>query len=406
MQPATAGQTEPVPEGKIGPKIELSSNVWDFGEKWYGEEASGDITIKNVGDMPLKIIQVRSSCGCTVAKPPVGTTWNGLTMQPGEAHTLTLSYNTKKVRDKVSQNVTISTNDPLNPNVIIQVKGGIKQLFAMTPADRVTFTNLERDTDQSRELMLTSNVDEPVNVKVKQITTGKPVPDSQAGLDNIPDPETPPFEVTLEPVEAGKKYKLIVKTAPPLNLGSNIATIELETDNERFPTLTIPVTAYVPPRVQTSPMRLYVPRKGTTAIQRYVRVRYQTDTPVKVTGIETTHESVKAELMPPRTNTAPNASVAMHEIRATLPPASEFPAEGAEIIIKTDDPSPEYAEFRVAVVLQPEPRKPAAVQRIQAQAAADPHAGHSHGPGDDHADEQPAPEDQTPEPDPQPAPDK
>src|SRR5690606_1449199 len=115
--------------------------------------------------------------------------------------------------------------------------------------------------------------------------------------------------------------------------------------------------------------------------------------------LESTHESVSAELMPPRTNTAPNATIAMHEIRATLPPANDLPEGGAEIIIKTDDPSPEYAEFRVAVVLQPQPRKPAAARQIQPRVqAAESHAGHNHGSGDGHDQapqakpQQPAPE--------------
>lgn len=355
-----AGKTEGKPadqaakQGDKKPKLELSQTVWDFGQKWYGEPASTEIKLKNVGDAPLKIIQVRTSCGCTVAKPPKGTSWNGLMMQPGEELPLKLSYNTKKVRAKVSQTVTLTTNDPHNPTVQIQVKGGIKQLFQVAPTNRVTFAGLERNTEQTREVTLTSNVKEPVKLEIKGMSGN------------------PPFEAKLEPIEEGKTYKLIVKTVPPLKLGSNATVITLSTDNERFPTMTIPVSAYVAPRVQASPMVLYVPRKGSTPIQRYIRVRYQTKTPIKITGIETTNDKVKAELMPPRTNISPRATIAMHEIRATLPPASEFPPEGAEIIIKTDDKDKEYQEFHVRVVLQPEPRSRANVRRKQITPAIKP----------------------------------
>jgi hypothetical protein len=61
--------------------------------------------------------------------------------------------------------------------------------------------------------------------------------------------------------------------------------------------------------------------------------------------------------MPPRANTAAEATIAMHEIRATLPPSNEFPAEGAEIIIRTDDKEEAYQEFRVKVLLQPESKQ-------------------------------------------------
>ncbi len=348
---AAVAQT-PAPEATSGPQIELSATEWDFGTKWYGEKCETELFIKNVGDAPLKIVSLKSSCGCTVAKPVNGTTWNGRVVGPGESEPLRLSYNTKKVRAKVSQTVTINTNDPKNPTIAIQVKGGIKQLFEMSPNPRITFTGLEKGSSASKELMLTSNIDEKVKLTVDEAAARG----SEA------------FNVQLEELDEGKKYKLTVMTRPgELKLGSNATTVTLKTDNERFPTMQVPVSAYVAPRVQTSPLTLYVPRKGSTPIQRYIRVRYQTSAPIKVTGIETSHESVKAEVMPPRTNVSPQASLAMHEIRATLPPASEFPADGATITIMTDDKEEEYQKFVVRVVLQPEPRN-AAAKRVRPNA--------------------------------------
>src|SRR6185295_5559470 len=60
-----------------GPRVELSTRLWDFGKLWYGDPCTTDVLIKNVGKAPLTIVNVKSSCGCTAARP------NRSLLQPG-----------------------------------------------------------------------------------------------------------------------------------------------------------------------------------------------------------------------------------------------------------------------------------------------------------------------------------
>lgn len=349
-KPAQA-QNDEVSGERGTPKLQMSSSEWDFGEKWYGEPCETEVTLTNVGDAPLRILKVTSSCGCTVAKPKAAATWNGLVLKAGETETMALTYNTKKLRAKVSQTVTVQTNDPLNPSVQILVKGSIKQVFDMKPAERITFTGLDRTTEQTKELTLHSNLtDEKVSLKLKDV------------------PENVPFNVKLETVEEGVEYKLIVATKPPLALGSNAVAVTLLTNHEKFKTVSVPVSAYIAPRVQISPATLYVPREGSASIQRYVRLRYNAVKEIKVTDIKVGDESVKAEVMPPRVEPNPKSTVKMHEIRVTLPPASEFPADGTTITVMTDDDEPEYKSFEIKVLLQPDTRRANSSARAKAGA--------------------------------------
>jgi len=338
-QTAPAEPEQAKPSGK--PRLVLSTTEWDFGTKWYGEECSTEITLRNAGAAPLRINRVTSSCGCTVAKPTRAPRWDGLVLKPGEEEVMRLSYNTKKVRAKVSQVVTIQSNDPDAPTIRIQVKGSIKHALKMTPSQRIIFTNLDSEAVETREMTLTSNLDEPIHLKL------------------APVPKDARFDVKLETVEEGKTYKLVATTKPPLKRGGNALNVVLETDVERFPKITIPINAYVVPRVRVSPIALYVPRASKTEITRFVRVQYQTKHPIKVTDVQVGDESVKAELMPPRVPPNPKATVAMHEIRVTLPPAEKFPPEGTQIKILTDSDDPQYKELTVRVLLQPEPRRAA-----------------------------------------------
>jgi hypothetical protein len=317
----------------------LSTTEWDFGTKWYGEDCETEITLENAGSGPLRISRVTSSCGCTVAKPTKAPRWEGMVLTPGEKETMRLSYNTKKVRARVSQVVTIASNDPDAPTVRIQVKGSIKHPLKMTPTQRIIFTNLDSETQETRDLTLQSNLDEPLHLELQPL------------------PENAKFDVKLETVEEGQTYKLTAKTKPPLNRGSNAVNVILKTDTERFPQISIPVNAYVIPRVRVSPIALYVPRASKSEITRFVRVQYQTKKPIEIKEVKVGDDSVKVEMMPPRTKPNPRASVAMHEIRVTLPPAEQFPKEGTKITILTDSDEPEYKELEVRVLLQPEPRR-------------------------------------------------
>ncbi len=357
------GQSPPPPTQPPGedvskkgaPRLELSTEEWDFGMKWYGEPCSTDITISNTGDAPLKILKIRSSCGCTAAKP------KRKELLPGESDKITLTYNTKKNREDVTQTITLMTNDPERPRVSIQIKGIVKKVYDAKPANRITFGRVSRDEKATQSIELRNNMDEEVVLKLK------------------PFDEPPPFEITLEEVEPGRFYKLSATTKPPLRLGANAANVVLETGLDKFPSLTIPVSAYIAPRVYVKPTRLFVSPQVTQKTQRLVRVHYRSDQPIKIKEIKSSHpELIKVEQMPPRKPANPKAVTRLHEFRVTLPAGADFPEGGGRIEIYTDDPSPDYNKLVIEVRLQktmPRALKPTEGKSITAQPTAKPKEG-------------------------------
>ncbi|MFQ5806941.1 MAG: DUF1573 domain-containing protein [Phycisphaerae bacterium] len=312
------------PEGPA-PRLELSRTEWDFGAKWHGEPCSTDITIANVGEAPLRIIRIRSSCGCTVARPKKRE------LLPGESDSMTLSYNTKKRTRKVSQTITLETNDPQRPRTVIRVKGEVKQVFEAKPADRITFGRIERDAVATQSIELRNNMEEEIFLRLKPFS------------------DPPPFEVKLEAIEPGMVYKLSAMTKPPLKLGANTAKIVLETGLEKFPSITIPASVYVAPRVAVAPRVLAVTPRVTKPLQRIVRVTYRPDQPVQIQEIRSSHpDLITAELMPPRP-ARPNMVMRYHTIRVSLPAYDEMPEGGAKLEVFTDDPSPEYQKLVVDI---------------------------------------------------------
>ena len=94
-QPVTPAQAA------AAPKLEVSTSVWDFGQKWAGEKAETTITLRNVGDAPLRIEKVKTSCGCTAAS------MKKKLLEPGESEEVKITYSTKKRVAKVSRRQVI-----------------------------------------------------------------------------------------------------------------------------------------------------------------------------------------------------------------------------------------------------------------------------------------------------------
>ncbi len=341
----TTQQVPPVEPGKE-PKIVLSTNEWNFGTKWYGEPAEGTVTIKNEGVGPLTIVRVKTSCGCTAAKPQSGENWNGKVLQPGQSEELKLTYNTKKNARDVSQTVTIESNDPATPAATIAVKGIIQRAFDIKPEERVSFRLDDRNANQTQEVTLVSNIEEKVDLKLEPL------------------PETASFTAVLEPIEPGKTFRLKVSTKPPLKPGYNNAQLTLRTGVEKYDHITVPVVAYITPRVRVYPTTIPLSAKLTQPIERKIRVAYTGQKPLKITEIQSSSELVKASLLPPAA-TASDVKVAnlYHEVSVKLPPAAELPKEGVTITIMTDDPAPEYQKLEVKVVVRDTPARPAPGQQ-------------------------------------------
>jgi hypothetical protein len=345
--PAEKPVAEPVKRAEVaegGPRLELSAEEWDFGSKWSGEPCSTEITIKNVGDAPLKILRIKSSCGCTALEP------SRTELAPGESDKMTLTYNTKKDKENVSQTIRLETNDPERPRVTIHVTGTVKKVYDAKPANRITFAKIERDSLATQSIELRNNMEEEVVLKLK------------------PFDEPPPFEIKLEEIEPGRVYKLSATTKPPLQLGANSVNIVLETGLKEFPSLTIPASVYIAPRVYVQPPSLRVSPQVTSSFQRIVKVFYQADEPVEIKAVKSSHpDLIKVELLPPRKPVKSKASTPFHEIRVTLPPGAELPEGGGRIEIYTDHPSPEYQKLVVQVQLQKS--MPRAVEHAEGEPA-------------------------------------
>ncbi|NLT02380.1 MAG: DUF1573 domain-containing protein [Bacteroidales bacterium] len=105
---------------QTGPSIQFETKLHDFGDINEDDKTATCVfTFKNVGDGPLIIHRAVASCGCTTpefTKEPI---------VPGGTGTVKVTYNTVGRPDAFHKTVTLYSNDPKTPNIILSIKGTV-----------------------------------------------------------------------------------------------------------------------------------------------------------------------------------------------------------------------------------------------------------------------------------------
>jgi len=99
-------------------KIEFKSETIDYGEIMKGSDGLRVFEFTNVGDAPLVIEDVKSSCGCTVPKKPEEP------IMPGKMGEIEVKYDTKRV-GPIRKTVTVYSNAE-EPTRALKIKGLVK----------------------------------------------------------------------------------------------------------------------------------------------------------------------------------------------------------------------------------------------------------------------------------------
>jgi hypothetical protein len=85
-------------------KIEFDKEIHDFGEIEQGEIVETTISIKNVGDNDLYIVDAHGSCGCTVPEVTKEA------IEPGESAPISVKFDSNGKSGEVTKTVMITCN--------------------------------------------------------------------------------------------------------------------------------------------------------------------------------------------------------------------------------------------------------------------------------------------------------
>jgi hypothetical protein len=108
------------------PRIQLNETSFDFGEVAPNEKATHRFTFQNVGAMPLKISEVKSSCKC------ITTHLASPTIEPGGSGFIEVTFDSTGRFGLERVSIRLFTNDPLNPKISIRIRAIVKGDFEVS----------------------------------------------------------------------------------------------------------------------------------------------------------------------------------------------------------------------------------------------------------------------------------
>ena len=129
------------------PKAVVSDPLYDFGSALEGTMVTHTFAIKNNGQGYLDIQGVKTSCGCTTGNP------SKMHVAPGDESDIAVSFDTHFQKGHQVRTITVSTNDPDNPQVAMTMQGIVKKQVEAVPGE-ISFGDVKRGTEDTKELLV------------------------------------------------------------------------------------------------------------------------------------------------------------------------------------------------------------------------------------------------------------
>ncbi len=321
-------RSTPLERKSGGASIEFDELAHVFGKMYEGESRAWKFYFTNVGDEPLVISRVKTTCGCTVPSKPEEP------IQPGESGAIEVAFNSaKKVGDQ-KKDISVFTNDPEKPMLKLRVEANVVRQFWIDPP-RILLGNLTRSQTIEPKSVKIRWADE-VDVKINEIQ-----------------PSDPSISVTQQPFEdsTGKGMQLDIEFGKVSDLVQNQrsgvpmqrvnASIVVTTNNKQFPRENIVISGAVIPEVTLRPRVLSfgVLAKNAKPIQKKIILTSAPDFEMLPPTVESELDYLDFEIRTIRAGT-------QYQIVATLDPSKAEEGQFREsIVIRTN--SEEYAENEI-----------------------------------------------------------
>jgi hypothetical protein len=246
---------------KAGPKLVCAEPVFDFGTVENKESVENVFTIENKGTAPLLIAGAKSYCGCTVAS--ISET----NVAPGGTSKVTVKLSLAGRYGLQDKKVSVESNDPAAPSLMLSMRGTVFTPVEVTP-ERVAFSPVPPGTVSTSEVVLAAAGTNAFKVlQVKSFS--------------------PSFLAELAPVEEGKKYKIVVRTALADPRGYAQGQIAVTTDHPSRSNIQIPVSASGLAEIIVYPPEITLTTSSTGPVVRAVYLKPGTATSFEVASVET-----------------------------------------------------------------------------------------------------------------------
>ncbi|NWG01026.1 MAG: DUF1573 domain-containing protein [Thermoanaerobaculaceae bacterium] len=235
QQPQQQQEAKP-PEGPQ-PVAEIVQKIIDFGPVPKGEKLKAVFEVKNTGQAPLEISQVRPTCGCTVAN-------FDKTIPPGGTGKINAEVDTSAFLGPISKAILVFTNDPQMRNATVVVKADVKAFIEALPRSLLRFNVLQGEPATDTVLLVASD---GATFKVLGV-------DAPEG----------PYKVSFRELEgkerqtnySGSQWEVTVTVPADAKEGMLNHKLTVKTDSPKAPEVPLTVSGLVRPILQVVPGEL------------------------------------------------------------------------------------------------------------------------------------------------------
>lgn len=301
-------------QGAVGagetPALQVEKSEIDAGEVLRGETARFCFVLKNAGRAPLEIT-AKPNCGCTVAK-------YDKIIAPGEQGKVEAEVRTAGMKGKVHKTITLSTNDPAQPELRLTLTLQVTSLFDVDrPEGKVL--RLKQGETTREEFLVKVRPDRSGDAQTLQVT-GAAVSARYA-------------KAAVEPVEGQKgvwRVTLSVDELAPS--GRSWLTVSIATNSKSEPSVQLRIPCEK--GIIASPTSVYLGRidpESPLPVTRSVILR-RPEGPFKITKLESSDPTLQVL-------DQALAGGLLHRVSVSYAGGASAGLHRGKLRIETDDPS-------------------------------------------------------------------
>lgn len=269
LVPTLRAQLAPPPPA---PQIKFDEMIHDFGRVRSGSIMKHEFTFTNTGNAGLIIDNVLPACGCTSIKEFTRV------IPPSGKASLTLEFNSFSLQGEQIKTMLVKSNDPVQPNLVLQLKGVYWSPIEIYPLTALLFLPPHTDQKLSTTVRIVNQMEQSLKLEA-------------------PVSSVPQLSGRVIEANAGKEFHVVIDTVPPFTHQDIQATIRLATNSKETPTIELNVVVIAQPEILITPQQMFLPVELPPAPEPYtITIRNQSPNPITLTDAACNAPGAKVEI--------------------------------------------------------------------------------------------------------------
>ncbi|MEM1203468.1 MAG: DUF1573 domain-containing protein [Acidobacteriota bacterium] len=246
-----------------------------------GEVIEHTFEIKNDGDTPLEITNVRPACGCTVVE-------YDKTIAPGKIGRLAAKVDTTDFHGPISKSIAVFTSDVDNPKLQLVVRATVKPYIGALPG-YVRYIYVQGE--DLRPIGQTLWAEDGEEFKVTNVTKPYDYVDVSFREAN---------ESERNPDAPGKQWRVEVLLHKDAPVGALREYVQIQLDHPKQKAVKIPISGFVRPRQHVTPQEVDFGKLETASLPLRRKLHFTNfiTAPIEVAEVETGYNGMTAEITP------------------------------------------------------------------------------------------------------------